>query len=61
MADFKYASLRSRSLLPIVAIALCAMTAVAQSATDSGKPTHVIPLVGDEPAAKIVIDCSAPL
>jgi hypothetical protein len=39
-----------------VGVVLYAMTAVAQNATDSCKPTHVIPLTADEPVAKIVID-----
>ena len=38
------------------AIGLRAVTAAAQSPTDSCKPTHVIPLTNSEPAAKIVID-----
>ena len=43
-------------LLIAVAILSCAVNAVAQNATDSCKPTHVIPLTGSEPPAKIVID-----
>jgi hypothetical protein len=39
-----------------VGIVVYAMTAVAQNATDSCKPTRVIPLTANEPAAKIVID-----
>jgi hypothetical protein len=39
-----------------VGIVLYAMTAVAQNATDNCKPTHVIPLTANEPAAMIVID-----
>jgi hypothetical protein len=39
-----------------VGIVLCAMTSAAQNPTDGCKPTHVIPLTANEPAAKIVID-----
>jgi hypothetical protein len=37
-------------------IVLYAMTAAAQSPTDSCKPAHVIPLTVEQPPAKIVID-----
>ena len=41
----------------LAAIALCAMTAVAQSPTDVCRPARVVPLAhGSEPPAKIVID-----
>ena len=44
------------ALMPSVAFMwLCAMTAVAQSATDKCRPASVIPLAS-EPAAKIFID-----
>lgn len=46
----------SKSLLSIVAIMLCAITAVAQRATDKCRPASVIPLTGTEPPAKIFID-----
>src|SRR5262249_48795935 len=39
-----------------VAMALSAMNAAAQNPADSCKPTQVIPLTGNEPPAKIVID-----
>lgn len=57
MASLKYPSLKGTSLLSIAAIVLCAMTAVAQNATDVCRLAPVIPLAsGSEPPAKIVID-----
>jgi hypothetical protein len=56
MANPKYASSKSTSLLSVAAIVLCAMTAMAQNATDTCRPAPVIPLTGEEPPAKIVID-----
>src|SRR5215470_14834877 len=44
------------SFLAAAAVGLHAVTAAAQSPTDSCKPTHVIPLTNSEPPAKIVID-----
>jgi hypothetical protein len=55
MANLKYTRFTFVLLIP-VAILLSAMNAVAQNATDSCKPTHVIPLTVSEPPAKIVID-----
>jgi len=41
----------------ITAMLLCAITAMAQNATDACRPAHVIPLAGgSEPPAKIIID-----
>jgi hypothetical protein len=41
----------------ITAMLLCAISAVAQNATDACRPAHVIPLTdGSEPPAKIIID-----
>jgi Family of unknown function (DUF6130) len=56
MANPKYASSKGTSLLSVAAIVLCAMTAVAQSASDKCRPAPVIPLATSEPPAKIVID-----
>jgi hypothetical protein len=47
-------------VLSVAAIVLYAVTAVAQSASDSCKPAAVIPLTGAEPPAKIVIDPPLP-
>jgi hypothetical protein len=44
------------SLLVAAATGFYAVTAVAQTPTDSCKPTRVIPLAGTEPPAKIIID-----
>ena len=55
MAILKHRSLKCTSLLSVAAIALCAMTAVAQSTSDGCGLTPVIPLTGSEPPAKIVI------
>ena len=40
----------------ITAMLLCAMTAMAQNATDVCRLAPVIPIAGEEPPAKIVID-----
>lgn len=51
---------KGTALLSVGGIVFCAMTAMAQSATDACRPASVIPLgSGTEPPAKIVID--APL
>ena len=50
------ASLKGMSLLLVAVIVLYAMTAVAQSATEVCRPASVIPLTGEEPPAKIVVD-----
>ena len=52
----KCRSSKGTSLLSLAAIVLSAMTAVAQSAKDSCGPASVIPLTGEEPPAKIVVD-----
>jgi hypothetical protein len=44
----------------IAALLLCAVTAAAQKPTDSCGPAKVIPLTGEEPPAKIVIDPPVP-
>ena len=55
MANLKYTSSIGTSLLSVAVIVLCAITAVAQSATNKCRPASVIPLA-NEPPAKIVID-----
>lgn len=56
MANLKSSSSKGTSLLSVAAIVLCATTASAQSARDACGRTSVIPLTGEEPAAKILID-----
>jgi hypothetical protein len=56
MITLKHAALKKAPMLAIAAIALCASTAVAQSATERCRPAQIIPLTGAEPAAKLVID-----
>jgi hypothetical protein len=56
MASPEHTSWKGVSLLSIAAIVLFAITASAQSATDLCRPAPVIPLTGEEPPAKIVID-----
>ena len=56
MANLKTSSSKGASLLSVAAIVLCAMTAVAQNATENCGPAPVIPLIGEERPAKIVID-----
>jgi len=60
MATLKNASSKWKHPLCIAAIVLYAVTAMAQKATDSCRPTTVIPLTGTEPPAKIVIDPPLP-
>ena len=62
MANLRYTNSNARSLLSFAVIVLCAMTAMAQSATDKCRPASVIPLA-NEPPAKIFIDppLAAPL
>ena len=55
MGNLKYAGSKATYLLSLAAVALFAMTAVAQSTSDGCGPTSVIPLTGSEPPAKIVI------
>ena len=55
MGNLKHTSLKCTFLLSVVAIALYAMTAMAQSTSDGCGPASVIPLTGSEPPAKIVI------
>jgi Family of unknown function (DUF6130) len=40
----------------IIAMLLCATTAMAQNATDACRLPSVIPLAGEEPPAKIIVD-----
>jgi hypothetical protein len=56
MATLKHTNSEGTFLLFVAAIVLCAMTASAQSPTDSCKPAHVIPLTMEQPPAKILID-----
>ena len=56
MPDLKYTTSKGVSLLPVAVIVLCAMTGVAQSATDNCPPAPIIPLTSSEPPAKIFID-----
>jgi hypothetical protein len=56
MADSKYANLKGTFPLLAAAIVLYAMTAMAQNPTDVCRLAQVIPLTGEEPPAKIVID-----
>ena len=55
MGNLEYTSSIGTSLLSVAVIVLCAMTAVAQSATNKCRPASVIPLAS-EPPAKIIID-----
>lgn len=45
-----------RTLLVAMALVLCASGALAQTARDIRGPAGVVPLAGEEPAAKIIID-----
>jgi len=56
MAKLKFSSSKGTSLLSVAAIVLCATAASAQSARDACGRTSVIPLTGEEPPAKILID-----
>ena len=57
MATLKATNWKGTPLLPVAAIVLYAMTAMAQNPTDVCRPARVIPLAnGGEPPAKIVID-----
>jgi hypothetical protein len=57
MASLKCTRLKGAFLLSVAAIALYAITAMTQNATDNCRPAPVIPLAGaGEPPAKIVID-----
>ena len=60
MANLTYTSSKGMCPLSVAAIVLCAMTAMAQNATDICHPTQVIPLTASEPPAKIVIDPPLP-
>lgn len=53
--NLKWTSSKRMFLLSVAALALCATTAVAQSATGKCRPASVIP-VANEPPAKILID-----
>ena len=54
MAKLKYASSKRTSVLSVAAIVMYAVTAFAQTAKDTCRPTPVIPLTSKEPPAKIV-------
>ena len=56
MANLKRTRWKWTRPLSIAAVVLYAMTVVAQNATDVCRPAPVIPLTGNEPPAKIVID-----
>ncbi len=56
MTNSKYSNSTGALLLSVAAIMLCAMTAVGESASDQCRPVSVIPLTGEEPPAKIIID-----
>jgi hypothetical protein len=56
MPHLKYITSKGASLLWVAAVVLYATAALAQSAKDDCGPTRVIPLTGEEPPAKIVID-----
>jgi hypothetical protein len=57
VANLKCTSSNGASLLSVVAIVLCAMTAMAQNPTDVCRPARVIPLASrSEPPAKIIVD-----
>jgi hypothetical protein len=60
MANLKHTSSKATSLLSLAVLVLCAMTAIAQNATDTCHPASVIPLTGSEPPAKLVIDPPLP-
>jgi hypothetical protein len=60
MANLKFTSLKSTSLLSVAVIVLCAMTAVAQNPTDNCRLAPVIPLTTTETPAKIFIDPPLP-
>jgi hypothetical protein len=60
MANLKNTSSKWTSLLSVAAIVLYAMPAIAQNATDTCRPASVIPLTGNEPPAKLVIDPPLP-
>jgi len=61
MANLKFTSSKSTSLLSVAAIVLYAMTAMAQNPTDTCRLTRVIPLAGaSEPPANIFIDPPLP-
>jgi hypothetical protein len=47
---------QSKSLVCLAAVMLCAVVGVAQDARDSCGPATVIPLSGEEPAAKLLVD-----
>ena len=51
---------RRKSLACGAVLALCAVIAIAQKPTDNCRPAKVIPLTGEEPAAKIFVDPPLP-
>ena len=56
MPHLKYTPSKGASLLWVAAVVLSATAALAQSAKDGCGLTRIIPLTGEEPPAKIVID-----
>ena len=52
----KYTSSKGKSLLSVAALVLSIATCVPQSAKDNCGPASVIPLTGEEPPAKIIVD-----
>jgi hypothetical protein len=56
MAKLNYPRSIWASLLSVAAIVLCATSAIAQPTKDACGPAPVIPLIGEEPPAKIIID-----
>jgi hypothetical protein len=60
IANLKCATWKHRYLPSVAAIVLFAVTAVAQNTTDKCRPAPVIPLTGEEPPAKIIIDPPLP-
>ena len=51
---------KAAPVVSVVALMLCASTALAQSATQTCRPAQVIPLTRTEPAARIVVDSPLP-
>ena len=60
MITLKHAAEHVAPVLSVVALMMCASTALAQSATQTCKSAGVIPLMGTEPPAKIVVDPPLP-
>lgn len=60
MITLKHAAGNAARVLSVAALALCASTALAQSAKETCRPAGVIPFTGTEPVAKIVVDPPLP-